>query len=53
MRGQHPARRGRNSFPKVEEGGILLGKDHWMFTKLFTVDDATQKQLEQNIAGCQ
>ena len=36
-------------FQKVEEGGILLGKDHWMFTKLFTVDDATQKQLAKNV----
>lgn len=34
-------------FQKVEEGGILLGKDHWMFTKLFTVDDATKKQLDK------
>ena len=29
-------------FRKAEEGGILLGKDRWMFTKLFTVDDATE-----------
>lgn len=36
-------------FQKVEEGGILLGKDHWMFTKLFTVDEDTQKQLDKNI----
>ena len=36
-------------FQKVEEGGILLGKDHWMYTKLFTVDDATQKQLAKNV----
>lgn len=36
-------------FQKVEEGGILLGKDHWMFTKLFTVDESTQKQLDKNI----
>lgn len=36
-------------FQKVEEGGILLGKDHWMFTKLFTVDDAPQKQLAKNV----
>lgn len=36
-------------FQKVEEGGILLGKDHWMFTKLFTVDDAAQKQLAKNV----
>lgn len=36
-------------FQKVEEGGILLGKDHWMFTKLFTVDEATNKQLDKNV----
>ena len=36
-------------FRKVEEGGILLGKDRWMFTKLFTVEDATQKQLDKNV----
>lgn len=36
-------------FQKVEEGGILLGKDHWMFTKLFTIDEATQKQLDKNV----
>ena len=36
-------------FQKTEEGGILLGKGHWMFTKLFTVDDATQKQLAKNV----
>ena len=36
-------------FQKAEEGGILLGKDHWMFTKLFTVDGATQKQLAKNV----
>lgn len=36
-------------FQKVEEDGILLGKDHWMFTKLFTVGDSTQKQLDKNV----
>lgn len=36
-------------FQKVEEGGILIGKDQWMFTKLFTVDDSTQKQLDKNV----
>ena len=36
-------------FRKAEEGGILLGKDRWMFTKLFTVDDATRKQLAKNV----
>src|SRR5699024_1411520 len=30
-------------FQKVEEDGILLGKDHWMFTKLFTINTTTQK----------
>lgn len=37
------------TFQKVEEGGILLGKDHWMFTKLFTVSESTKKQLEKNV----
>lgn len=37
------------AFQKVEEGGILLGKDHWMFTKLFTIDADTQKQLTKNV----
>lgn len=36
-------------FQKVEEGNILIGQDGWMFTKLFTVDDATQKQLNKNV----
>lgn len=36
-------------FQKVEEDGILLGKDRWMFTKLFTVGDSTQKQLDKNV----
>lgn len=36
-------------FQKVEEGNILIGQDGWMFTKLFTVDDATQKQLDKNV----
>lgn len=36
-------------FQKVEEGNILIGKDGWMFTKLFTVDDTTQKQLDKNV----
>lgn len=36
-------------FQKVEEGGILIGKDHWMFTKLFSVDDATLAQTEKNV----
>lgn len=36
-------------FQKVEEGNILIGQDGWMFTKLFTMDDATQKQLNKNV----
>ena len=34
---------------KAEEGGILLGKDGWMFTKQFGVTAATQKQLDKNV----
>lgn len=37
------------AFQKVEEGGILLGKDRWMFTKLFTVSADTEKQLDKNV----
>lgn len=37
------------AFQKAEEGGILLGKDHWMFTKLFTISESTQKQLDKNV----
>lgn len=37
------------AFQKVEEGGILLGKDRWMFTKLFTVSADTEKQLDKNM----
>lgn len=36
-------------FQKVEEGGILIGDDRWMFTKLFNMDAATQAQTEKNI----
>lgn len=36
-------------FAKTEEGGILLGKDCWMFTKLFDISDSTQKQLDKNL----
>lgn len=36
-------------FAKTEEGGILLGKDGWMFTKLFDILDSTQKQLDKNL----
>lgn len=37
------------AFQKVEEGGILIGKDHWMFTKLFTIPESTKKQLDKNV----
>lgn len=37
------------AFQKVEEGGILLGKDRWMFTKLFTVPDSTLAQMNKNV----
>lgn len=40
-------------FQKVEEGGVLLGRDRWMFTKLFTVSDATAQQLAKNTAAVQ
>lgn len=36
-------------FAKTEEGGILLGKDGRMFTKLFDISDSTQKQLDKNL----
>lgn len=36
-------------FGKVEESDILLGKDGWMFTKLFDVSADTQKQLNKNL----
>lgn len=36
-------------FQKAEEDGILLGKDQWMFTKLFTIDDATRQQTAKNV----
>ena len=32
---------------KVEQNGILLGKDHWMFTKNFGTPDT--KQLDKNV----
>lgn len=38
-------------FAKVEESNILLGKDGWMFTKLFTVPDSTQQQLQRNLTA--
>ena len=37
------------AFQKVEEGGILLGNDRWMFTKLFTVPDSTLAQMNKNV----
>lgn len=37
------------AFHKAEESGILIGKDSWMFTKLFTMDDATNKQMSKNV----
>lgn len=36
-------------FQKVEEDGILIGRDQWMFTKLFTLNNTTQKQLDKNV----
>ena len=36
-------------FGKVEESNILLGKDGWMFTRLFTVSSSTQDQLQRNL----
>lgn len=38
-------------FQKTEEGDILYGSDGWMFTKLFGLTSATQKQLEKNTAA--
>lgn len=38
-------------FQKTEEGGILLGRDHWLFTRQFTLDDAAQAQLAKNTAA--
>lgn len=37
------------AFGKVQEGDILLGKDGWMFTKLFDISADTQKQLTKNL----
>lgn len=34
---------------KVEQGNILLGKDGWMFTELFTISDSTRSQLQKNV----
>lgn len=36
-------------FAKTEEGGILEGKDGWMFTRLFTISDTVHKQLAKNL----
>lgn len=34
---------------KVEESDILLGKDGWMFTKLFDIPASSQTQLTKNL----
>ena len=34
---------------KVEESDILLGKDGWMFTKLFGIPASSQTQLSKNL----
>ena len=34
---------------KVEESDILLGKDGWMFTKLFDIPASSQTQLDKNL----
>lgn len=34
---------------KVEESDILLGKDGWMFTKLFDIPASSQTQLSKNL----
>ncbi|MGN0652952.1 MAG: DHHW family protein [Gemmiger sp.] len=36
-------------FGKTEEGGILLGNDSWMFTRLFTGTESENAQLEKNV----
>ena len=36
-------------FGKVEESNILLGKDGWMFTKLFEITPDTTEQLQRNL----
>lgn len=36
-------------FQKAESGGMLLGKDHMLFTKLFTLTDSDAAQLPKNI----
>lgn len=41
------------AFQKVEEGGVLLGSDGWMFTKQFTISDSTTQQLQKNVTALQ
>lgn len=36
-------------FQKTEEGGILLGRNHRMFTEQFSVSDSTAAQLQKNL----
>lgn len=38
-------------FQKVEEGGILLGRDRWMFTKQFTEGPDVQALTAKNVAA--
>ncbi len=37
-------------FQQVEQSNILLGKDHWMFTKLFD-DSGSNAQLSKNVSA--
>lgn len=38
-------------FQQVEQSGILLGSDHWMFTKLFDFSDSDAQQLSKNVSA--
>lgn len=38
-------------FLKTEEGGILLGRDHWMFTRQFSEGADVQAQTAKNVAA--
>lgn len=38
-------------FQKTEEGGILLGKNHWMFTRQFSEGADVQAQTAKNVAA--
>jgi hypothetical protein len=38
---------------KSEEGGILYGKDHWMFTKLFRLTASNKKLMNNNLSAVQ